>query len=330
MRKRQARERGAVRIVASFALITALACTAPAWDPDVLAARHPELGEAGARRLREITPYLLPSQASLILFLCRWTTEAPIPVALPPDADEAERQALETALRAWENAGLGVRFLSVARDEASLVIQLAPDPVATESGRGVGNTIANCRLGEPEASRPDLLPAELTFASVRLARTTPLLGEAGTRPVTPAELTGAALHELGHALGFQGHTWGGESAVARSPDAARRLGARVLAGEPFADAGLAALYAVPSGTVLSRVPVDAWRTEHADRLQGLARANAFEGPFARVGDRTARVFWRDRRGSEYGLSIPEVKRVLGRPERLLLIAEPRARNALSR
>lgn len=124
--------------------------------------------------------------------------------------------------------------------------------------------------------------------------------------------------------------WTETSALASSPRAIRVLGERVLAGEPWADPHLRALYAVPSGAVLRRAPVEMWRTDLTDRMAELGRKNALDGPFVRVGDRAARVFWRDARGLEYGLQVLNLEDVLRRPGRLLVVPEPRTRNALPR
>jgi hypothetical protein len=181
-------------------------CRSPAWDLEELQQRFPGV-QLDLRPLAEATPYLLPAHGTLTLFLCRWRTGLPIPVSLPSGMAPPERRAVQAALRAWESAGLGIRFVPVQAEEASLEIELVDGPVPTASGPGGGNTIADCRLkgpGLPSAGR-DALAAELEFASIRLARRTPPDARGRDRVLGLEELTGAALHELGHALGFQGH-----------------------------------------------------------------------------------------------------------------------------
>ncbi|NNL85757.1 MAG: hypothetical protein HKP27_08900 [Myxococcales bacterium] len=144
------------------------------------------------------------------------------------------------------------------------------------------------------------------------------------------EFAGAAVHEIGHALGFQGHTTRRGAVMSRDLSVTRRLGARIVAGDSFGAPELVALYAVPSGHVLREVPVEAWRTDLIDRMDGLADEAGLTGPFSRVGDAAARIFWRDAKGLEYGFQIPELPQLLRDPTRLLVLPEARARAALPR
>jgi hypothetical protein len=116
----------------------------------------------------------------------------------------------------------------------------------------------------------------------------------------------------------------------RTVEVHRRLGARVLAGETPDEPTLRALYALPSGSVLADRPVSRWRTDLVDRMAALAANERLEGPFARVGDTAARVFWRDGRGTEYGLQVPNLAETLRDPARVLVIAESTTRAALPR
>jgi hypothetical protein len=65
-------------------------------------------------------------------------------------------------------------------------------------------------------------------------------------------------------------------------------------------------------------------------MGALAAAEGLEGPFARVGDTAARVFWRDTSGRQYGLQIPNLAETLRNPSRVLVIAEAATRAALPR
>jgi hypothetical protein len=88
------------------------------------------------------------------------------------------------------------------------------------------------------------------------------------------------------------------------------------------------LYALPSGTLLRRETVSAVRTEWADALAEVGRAQDFAGPFVRVGDREARVFWVSPGGPEVGVQVPAPVRTLADPARLVVLVEPRAKALL--
>lgn len=300
-----------------LALAFALACAPGPWDADLLERRHPALGAISQHRLRDATPYLLPAGGSIAFFLCRWPTDAPIPVSLPPDASEEERRGLESVMRAWEGAGLGVRFATGAPPGAGIELRFIDPKEGITETTHAANTIADCAVG-PEAvgdREMSVLPARLVFASIHMWRGGfDMLG----RPVSHsrAEFVGSALHEFGHALGFQGHARLGRTIMVKERDAARRAGQRLLAGKAFGDHTLRALYAVPSGTVVKRVPVAAHRTERVDRMTRVARDRGFAGPFVRVGDRDGRIAWRDGVGTDYALRIFDVPGVLRSPETL--------------
>jgi hypothetical protein len=300
-----------------LALAFAFACVPDLWDADLLEERHPALGAISPHRLRDATPYLLPAGGSIAFFLCRWPTDAPISVSLPPDASEEERRGLESVMRAWEGAGLGVRFATGAPPGAGIEVRfIDPEEGATATSHAA-NTIADCAV-EPEAvedREASVLPARLVFASIFMWRGGfDMLG----RPVphSQAEFIGSALHEFGHALGFQGHAHLGRSIMVKEHDVVRRAGERLLAGKAFGDHTLRALYAVPSGTVIKRVPVAAHRTERVDRMTRIARDRGFTGPFVRVGDLDGRIAWRDRVGTDCALRIFDVRTVLRSPETL--------------
>src|SRR5262249_59709244 len=122
------------------------------------------------------------------------------------------------------------------------------------------------------------------------------------------EPTGAVVHELGHALGVTGHASATDDPLAAGAGAARRAGARALAGEPIASATVAALYAQPPGAVFAHTTLDEWRTAELDRFVRLAHADGFDGPFLRAGDAVGRIFWRDAHGRELGFRVPDLAR----------------------
>jgi hypothetical protein len=182
---------------------------------------------------------------------------------------------------------------------------------------GTANTIADCRV-DPAGWRRDAgpVPARVAFASVHLARGDP-------------RLTGSALHELGHALGFQGHPRRGDTVMSPGMKAARLAGERVRRGGLTGDAALSALYAVPSGTVLSRDTLPPARTLPVDRLAEHARGAGWSGPFVRVGDEAGRVFWRDARGDAVAFELGGLTPARSDPKRLVITPGARARRELA-
>jgi hypothetical protein len=279
----------------------------------------------GSRHLADAVPYLLPSQGVLTAFLCRWPGDAAIPVSLPPDASPDEREALEAALRAWEGAGLGVRFVRQELRGTGIELRFTDpardDPHVAETATAVADCLVE--VGAASDSPAEALPARLVFASIHMRRTN--LDAVGHEVIlSQAELVGSALHELGHALGFQGHVRRRGSVMVREVYEVRRAGRRVLAGERFADPALRALYAVPSGSVVRRIAVEKRRSRAVDRLWRIARARGFSGPTVRVGEGESRIAWRDSRGRDFALLFLRPAEVLRAPERLHIHAYPRA------
>jgi len=303
--------------LAALALAGAIACVAGPWDVDRLERDHPALGAVSQHRLADVTPYLLPAGGSVAFFLCRWPADAPIPISLPPDASAEERRGLEAVLRAWEGAGLGVRFTTAAASGAGIEVRfIEPEPGATATAYAA-NTIADCAVA-PEAlamQSATVLPAKLVFASIHLWRGGfDRLGRPD--PHSQDEFIGSALHEFGHALGYQGHAHVGRTVMVKEMDATRWAARNVLKGEPFSDHTLRALYAVPSGTVIKRAPVAAYRTDTVDRMAQLARERGFTGPFVRVGDFDGFLAWRREMGGPYVLEVRDVRKVLRDPDTL--------------
>lgn len=319
------------QIPPAIALLVA-ACAQPAWDESALAARNPEYADLPRHRLIDTRPYFLPAHGELALFLCRWTTEAPILVSLPLNASEEELEAMRAALRAWERAQLGVRFLETPPEEASIEILLEDGNVERPAGPAAGNALVDCRLapGSLASSSAAELPAELVFARVRIARNSPEDVDGESRVISSDEITAVTFHELGHALGFQGHVGFGRSPMAVDPQEVIALGTKLQQGKPIAVPNLRALYSLPSGVVLRREAVDAWRTDLVDRMARLAEENGLDGPLLQVGDAKARIFWRDAEGREYGIQVADPSAVLHRRRKLLLLPEARTRAALPR
>lgn len=297
-----------------MALCLALAGCA-SWDVEALAARHPELRELEGQRLGDATPYALPVSGELIWFLCRFDAAEPIRVSLPDDASQDERERLLLALRSWEEA-LGIRFAE--RTPAQITIAFAPDDAAFAA-----STEAECRVERAAegASAGERLPARLAYAKVELRRAG--LDMRNHRiALDEAEQLGAVLHELGHALGFQGHAKHGDTVMVRSVDAVRAVGRRVLAGEAFRDETLAALYRVDSGVVVARMGLPDGRSEAVDRLAALAAREGDGSLLVRTGDRTGRVAFVDASGATVRVFLRNLPASLRDPRRLELAADP--------
>jgi len=277
-------------------------CAAPAWDAEQLAARHPELRRHSGQRLAAVRPYYWPGRDALTLFLCRWRLGEPIPVSIAADATAEERRAVHLALAAWEGAGLGVSFARVER--------LAGAGIEIEFVSGMlswaASTVAECAVGGDGDVPPGrAVDARMRAASIQLGRNDP-------------RLVGSALHELGHALGFQGHPRRGDSIMRRDPKRLLETSVRVGKGGAFSDATLSALYALPSGTVLARLPLPAGRTAALDRLAAIARRKGWRGPWLQVGDTAGRIGWRGAGGAWVALRLTGLRAALEDPRKLAI------------
>ena len=319
------------RVAAPALALVALGCAARPFGGDELAARFPELSPVAGERLAELTPYLWPYRGQLTWFTCRFDTRLPVPVGVRDGASPEEHAALEAALGALERSALGVRFARVPPHEAAIVVEFVDGAAPSASGEETANTVADCRVAPGSlASRGPALEAELAAASIVFGRRGVEDARGRTRALTAEERTGALLHELGHALGFQGHVRRGESVMGRGLESLRRAGRAALDGAALDDPALAALYALPSGSVLARAPVSPARTQLVDRMQRVAEQESLAGPFARVGDEVARVFWRDAKGVEYGLQVGDLEGVLREAGDVVVLPESRTRRVLPR
>jgi len=302
-------------LYAAVAAAMLAACATP-WDPPGLRPHRAELQRHPGQRLSDATPYLLPVQGELIEFFCRWPTDRPLRIHLPQSANRHERRALDAAVAAWESAGLGLRFERVPRPQAEIDVAFL-EADQTLRAEGTGFTLADCRLAAagPGAIAGPRLPAQLDRARIRIVRREQDEWSEEDHAYFAGELTGVMLHELAHALGFQGHTEFVDGILARDTKRSTRVGRRILAGEPFREPTLAALYGLPSGVVLSRRGVPIARTEALDRL-----LPGRPGPWVRVGDRNGRVFWRAPKG-EWGVTLVSVTTARRQPERLVLLPD---------
>jgi hypothetical protein len=302
--------RSALGLTSLFGALVA-GCAYGPFDVEALEHRYPAVAAIAEHHLWDTTTYLLPSGENVTFFLCRWPTEAAIPVSLPPDASEDERRSLESVLRAWEGAGLGIRFETGAPPGIGIELRfIDTEPGATMTTHAA-NTVADCAVSPEvfEGETGDVLPAQLVFASIHLWRGGfDNLGRQVEH--SQAEFLGSALHELGHALGFQGHVRVGRSVMVKETDQVERAGVSRDKDRAFSDATLRALYALPSGTVVRRIPAMAYQTAPVDRMAALARKHDFSGPFVRVGDVNGGLLWRDPSGTRFAVRVDDVRGVL--------------------
>lgn len=292
--------RVAARLLAALALPGCAGLVAP---PDPLAELH---------------PYLWLQEGRLVALTCRWPAGAPIPVAVAPGAGPEDEVLLGDALAALRGLGLPVALVRApAEAPAAITVAFEPGPVARAAGAGgSGRTDAVCAY-DPATGR-----AELAAARVRVARSAGPDARGRERPLAPEERLGTLLHELGHALGFQGHPRRADPLLEAAPEAVRRLGRRAARGEPLSSRGLAALYAAPSGRVLGRWRVETWRSAPVDALAAQARDAGWTGPYLRAGDRAARISWLAGPDREPAAVLPEIERILRRPAEVLAVPVP--------
>jgi hypothetical protein len=307
------------------------ACASRPYDAESLRVQHPALERDQARALARTMPYLLPAAGWITWFVCRHDTSLPVLVSLVGEASVDEEAALDAALAALARSVDELRFVRVPPHQATIQVAFVEGLVAREKGKDQANTIADCAVG-PEAldgEAPAALPATLERAWVRVGRGGPQDALGRERSLSAAELTGVVLHELGHALGLAGHREGG-GIMTRNLEAFARLGARALQREPIDNPALAGLYRLPSGTVLARTSVSPARTHLVRRMARLAAESEAQGPFVRVGDEIARIYWLDAKARDYGLQIGHLEELLRHPDELVILPEPRTRRALPR
>jgi len=301
----------------------ALACAKAGggWDWRAFADEHSELVGVDGERLRDAHPYPLPlldaEPPALELVLCRWPGGRPLSVSLPPDADPDERALIGRALRAWQDAGLGIVFAPGA-PPADVEIRFVAEGGGSAWPR-TALTAADCRIREP---------AEIVRARIWLDRANlDLLGR--PQRLSEAEIAGTALHEIGHALGFQGHAAAGSSVMVRETDRVRGAGLRLLSQGRFGDSTLRALYSVPTGARVGRIALSAEAARMLRRLGAHAERVGYVGPFSRVGDRAARIFWLGPDGDEVGVVLRPWPPTGSLPDGVPLRPDRRARGWLS-
>ena len=258
-------------------------CGAEAWNAMEWAQTRPELRGMEVGRLGDSTPYVLPAHDELLFFVCHWSIDQPLRVSLPPDANGHERELLDKALRAWEAVVTGLRF-EVVDGNAPIRLRFR------DTGPENAYTATDCEVTPPFAGDP--LRARIVGSQIDLRRAE---RDAWGRPIELAanELLGSAVHELGHALGLQGHALRGKSAMVRETSAVRRIGERLNdeKPKPLQEPAMQALYWLQSGTVIERRALAPGATRATDAIAERAQAEGAQRALVRVGDRAAAVRW---------------------------------------
>lgn len=259
-------------------------CAQPAWNADQWANTRPELSGREIGRFGDVTPYALASEGELIFFVCHWDLTTPLRVSLPPDANADEIRILDKALRAWEVAIPGLRF-DVVSGAAQIRLRFR------ETGPENARTAADCEVTPPFSG--DALRARIVSAQIELRRAErDPWGKVVELAVN--QLLGGVTHELGHALGLQGHARSGKSVMVRETYSIEKIGGKLNDEEkpkPLAEPAMQALYSLPTGTVIERRHLPAGATTAIDAIAQRARAQGFERASVRVGDRTGAVRW---------------------------------------
>jgi matrixin len=265
------------------AALCAAACTGSGnrWDAAAWVASRPELRGRDIGRLADATPYLLPVHDELLFFWCTWPLDGPLRVSLPRDANQYERELLEKALRAWEKVVTGLHFEVI---EGNAPIRMRFSNTGPEGAR----TAVDCEL-EPPFDGQGPLDARLVSAQIDLRRAE---RDPWGRPIDLAatELIGSAAHELGHALGLQGHV-GGRSVLSRETAEVRKQGERIQNGDELREPAMAAVYSLASGTLLERRKLGQGATAQTDAIAERGVAQGATRVSIRVGDRAAAVRW---------------------------------------
>ena len=201
---------------------------------------------------------------------------------------------------------------------AQIELAFAPDDDAYAA-----TTEAECRLerAAEAAGAGTRLPAGLVTARVALRRAQ-LDFRGHAVALDEAQQLGALLHELGHALGYQGHATQGDTVMLRTVERVRDVGRHVLGGGAFHDDTLAALYRVPSGSVVARMPLAPGKSEPVDRLAGLSAREGDGSLWLRIGDRAGRISALTPPDQVFQVYLRGLPDALRDPARLLLIPDP--------
>ena len=278
----------------------AAACSAPAWDAQKWASTRPELAGRAVGRFGDMTPYVVAADDALIFFVCHWPLDAPLRVSLPPDASAPERELLAKALHAWEAVIAGLRF-EVTDGAAPIRLRFR------DTGAEGMDSAVDCEVATPMAAG-EQIDARLVSAQITLRRAE---RDPWGKPIdlSAHQLVGSAAHELGHALGLQGHARSGKSVMVSETYTIAQIGEKLSdekKPKPLQEPAMQSLYSLLSGTVIERRALAPGATKAIDAIAARARAQGATHAIVRVGDHTAAVRW-----------TPELKYYLKEPADLL-------------
>lgn len=290
------------------------ACATPrgGWNVDGVLQRYPRIAEIPGQRLGDLTPFPALVGDEVILVACRFDASPPSIFVQGSGED-------------WpvEWAALAVSAVDRALAPVSLILtpersKPASPPVgihvrslgdAAASGpRGLADTLSECLVSETgEADAP--VRGRVRSAEVRIRRQR--IDSAGRdREANAEEWIGAMVHELGHALGFQGHVVRGRALLQREQSELRSLGRDVIARKPIEAPSLSALFRLPQGARLGEVALSdrgerARLAASAAVAEETSRRGAPGGPWSIAGDDAARLVWRWPDGTEVWLHFPD-------------------------
>jgi len=248
-----------------------------------------------------MTPFPAWVQGRLEAVACRWPSGSVIPVHVATHS--AHESRLAAALRAVDGQ---IEAVELVRPEgfrwagsdgpptSGIGIVAADAETGSEGPLGSADTRVRCLVGAGSADagsvRGEVVEAEIRIRAGRVDA----IGR--VHVLKAEEWVGVLMHELAHALGFQGHPAVGDSVLVLARDVLRRAGRRALAEEPIGLGPLADLYALPPGRPLgipalmpaSRVWLDRISRQLAQRA---VEGATVSGPWASVGDRAAQLEW---------------------------------------
>lgn len=317
-----------------IAAVASAACVpgAGGFDVGALHAVEPQLEAISGQRIQDLSPFPALVGDRLLLVVCRFPTDSSVPVSgsglgWRPDWAQPAVAAVDAALPeislAWHpdlgTAGIPEASAAGASPPSIRIVSVANARAA--SPVGLADTLVECDVGPRVNGRGRAVSGEAASLGVRgqvvsaevRMRTSRRDPRGYGRPVSQAAWTGALMHELGHALGFAGHVATGASLLVRDEQRLRAFGQRAVEGASVIAPSLRALYSIEPGRVLGHVEA----TEAGRAAISSARARVAEiegrsgpaaGPFASVGDRSARLVWRWPAGETVELRFPDWSR----------------------
>lgn len=297
----------------------------------------------GWARLGEISPYPRWSEAGLDLVLCRFEGGRPQVVVLTEGLGEEAPwarlviSAMDVGLSAVQlqsvqplastpvskpgqaqSARLDrrpqIRVVAVASPRVAGAGEDAPPQEPRPGPRGLGDTLATCET-RPPSVRGASTQATLVDVEIRMRRGLWNVVDVWTA-VAPEEWAGAFAHELGHALGFQGHIRKARSLLGRDQDVLRRAGRAALAGEALAVPALEGLYALESGHRLDKRAVSPGTERWRARVEA-ALVDRDVRHLSRVGDSAAELVWVLTDGKRLAMRFPAWRKQLETGEAII-------------